>query len=199
MAIYEHPHRVVPADHVPGPKQGHWTYNHYAALADDGKRYEIIDGVLYMPPPSPTGWHQSATNLLATYLTIHVQFKGLGRVYSAPLDVELTHTTVVQPDVLVLLNESLHKFTPERIVGAPDLVVEVFSPSTMTYDKTKKQNAYARAGVKEYWLVDLAAQTIEIVVLEDGSYVSIGIFRGEQILLSKVVADFPVTAKQIFS
>ncbi|MBV9228886.1 MAG: Uma2 family endonuclease [Chloroflexi bacterium] len=74
----------TPANDVPGPKQGYWTYSHYAALPDDGNRYEIIDGVLYFMPPSPNERHQRANNRLATYLTIHVEFAGLGQVYTGP-------------------------------------------------------------------------------------------------------------------
>ena len=79
---------VTPADDVSGPGQGNWTYKDYAALPDDGRRYEIVNGVLFMTP-SPTEWHQSIVVLLSYYLTQHVRFAGLGRVYVAPFDVEL--------------------------------------------------------------------------------------------------------------
>ncbi len=190
---------VTPADNVPGPRQGHWTYDHYATLPDDGQRYEIVDGVLYMAPPSPSGFHQGAVNLLVTYLTIHVQFVGLGRVYSAPFDVELAPNTVVQPDVFVLLKESSSKFTPSRVVGAPELVIEVSSPRTVVHDLHRKYVAYAAAGVKEYWIVDPAAHTIEVLILENGEYHSAGVFSGEDTLPSQVVPNFPVQVQQFFA
>ena len=194
-----HSDMVIPADWVPGPEQGHWTYDHYAALPDDGKRYEIVDGVLYIAPPSPSGFHQGATNLFSTYLTIHVQFAGLGRVYAGPLDVELAADTVVQPDVLVLLNANLHRFAPSRIMGAPDLVVEVSSPSTVKYDKGQKLKMYAQAGIKEYWIVDPKAQTVKLLQLDNDTYYSLGVFSGTQTLPTEVIPNFPVQVQQFFA
>lgn len=188
---------VKPASHVPGPPQGRWTYADYARLPADDQRYEVIDGVLYMTPATGTE-HQSVTNLIATFLTMHVQFAGLGRVFSAPTDVELAPGFVVQPDVLVISADRLHLITPSRISGPPDIVVEVTSPGTAGYDRREKQDAYARAGVSEYWIVDLHAQTVEVLVLEEGSYRSQGVFRGQARLPSQIIADFPVPVTRLF-
>ena len=79
---------VTRADHVPGPAQGCWTYADYAALPDDGHRYEVIDGILYLMP-GPTSVHQSALSWFVFYLMMHVQAPGRGRVFAAPLDVLL--------------------------------------------------------------------------------------------------------------
>jgi Uma2 family endonuclease len=189
----------VPANDVPGPKQGQWTYNHYAALPEDGKRYEIIDGVLYLMPPSPNEWHQGAVAVLTAYLVFHIKFRGLGKVYSAPFDVELAFDTVVQPDILVVLNENLPIITFSHVVGAPDLAVEMLSPGTARYDRVKKYNAYARAGVREYWIADPKKKTVEVLRLEGETYQSAGVFSGEQKLPSLVVPDFPVRVEQIFA
>ncbi len=197
ITINGKPAMVTPADDVPGPGQGHWTYNHYAAL-DDGQRYEIVDGVLFMTP-SPSPWHQAIATLFATYLTIHVQFTGLGRVYAAPLDVELSPVDVFQPDVLVVLNAGREKITESHIIGAPDLVVEVASPSTEKQDRFKKLRAYARAGVREYWLANPTTRKVEVLMLEGGAYQSMGFFQGEDRLPSRVVPHFPVQVKQLFS
>src|SRR5437660_3067583 len=97
---------VTPADWVPGPPQGFWTYNDYAALPDDGKRYEIVNGVLYMAP-SPSGAHQDAALEIASYLRTYIKLTGLGLVRIAPFDVVLSPGNVVQPDVLVVLNANL--------------------------------------------------------------------------------------------
>ena len=198
MTISEKPNVVIPADHVPGPKQGQWTYGHYAALPNDGQRYETVDGVLYTVPPSPTEWHQRSAGRFIYYLLAHVELAGRGRVYHAPFDVELTSKTVLQPDVLVLLNESCGKITSSHITGAPDLVVEVLSPGTAQYDWQQKYDAYAQAGVREYWIGDPINHTLEVLVLENGEYHSTGIFRGEQVVLSKIVPEFPVQARQFF-
>lgn len=177
MTISEQRDSIVPADHVPGPKQGDWTYSHYAALPDDGKRYEILDGVLYMAPASPGMWHQGSVGSFFYYLYTHVQQANRGKVFVAPFDVELSPRNVVQPDVLVLLNESCEKIKPSRVIGAPDLVVEVLSPSTAKYDWQQKYRAYAQAGIKEYWIADPRRKSIEVLMLESGVYQSVGVFR----------------------
>ncbi len=190
---------VTPADHVPGPKQGDWTYNHYAALPEDGQRYEIIDGALYMTP-APNIPHQEIAGEIFSYLRTYIKSPGLGRVFMSPVDVELAAGTVVQPDVVVVLNANIGKITYSHIVGAPDLVVEIASPGTSTYDRHKKYDAYARAGVSEYWIVDPIAYTVEVLSLDGASYELVGIFKGQETLLSKIVpqiAEVPV--KQFFA
>ncbi len=94
---------------------------------------------------------------------------------------------VVQPDVLVVLEHGQATITPSRILGAPDLVIEVVSPTTASYDQHEKRDAYARAGIPEYWLVDSGKQTVEILFLNDGVYQSQGIFSGEQQLTSRFI------------
>lgn len=188
---------VVPAGHVPGPPQGRWTYADYARLPDDGRRYEVIDGVLYMTPAPGTD-HQGVSARLVTFLMLHVELQGHGRVFGAPTDVELAPGCVVQPDVLVIKADRLHLITPARIVGPPDLVVEVTSPSTVGYDRREKQDAYARAGVPEYWIADPHAQTVEVLTLEGEAYRSQGVFRGQARLPSRVVPDFPVPVARLF-
>ena len=187
---------VTAAAPLVGPPQGRWTYADYAALPDDGNRYEIIAGVLYMTPAPGTG-HQSVSARLVTFLVTHVEFAGLGRVFAAPVDVELAPDTVVQPDIVVVLSANLHRITPSRIIGAPDLVVEILSPGTAGYDRREKQDAYARSGVGEYWIVDPGAQTVELLTLEQGGYRSHGVFRGQARLPSSVVT-LPVPIERFF-
>lgn len=203
MKIIERPENltvITPADWIPGPKQGEWTYNHYAALPDDGQRYEIIDGVLYYMTPAPNVWHQKVALRIARFLSTYVEDAGLGQVFIAPVDVELAPKSVVQPDVFVLLNASISKITPDRIQGAPDLVVEVASPSTAGYDRREKQDTYATAGVLEYWIVDPNAHTVEILTLKDGVYTSLGFFEGKKTLLSPIVPSLKaIQVQQIFA
>jgi Uma2 family endonuclease len=187
---------VTAAAPLVGPPQGRWTYADYAALPDDGNRYEIIAGVLYMTPAPSTG-HQITSNVIATLLTIHVQFAGHGKVLTAPVDVELAPDTVVQPDIVVILSANLDRITPSRIIGAPDLVVEILSPGTAGYDRREKQDAYARAGVGEYWIVDPGAQTVELLTLNQGGYRSHGVFRRQARLPSSAVT-LPVPVERFF-
>jgi Uma2 family endonuclease len=187
---------VTAAAPLVGPPQGRWTYADYAALPDDGNRYEIIAGVLYTTP-APGAGHQSVSARLVTFLVTHVEFAGLGRVFAAPVDVELAPDTVVQPDIVVILSANLDRITPSRIIGAPDLVVEILSPGTAGHDQREKQDAYARAGVGEYWIVDPGAQTVELLTLDQGGYRSHGVFRGQARLPSSVVT-LPVPIERFF-
>lgn len=185
--ISERPNVVTPADWVPGPKQGDWTYDHYAALPDDGQRYEIVDGVLFLMTAAPNTWHQKVAGRIFRYLSTYVEDTALGQVFIAPVDVKLTPKTVVQPDVVVVLKAGFEKITFSYIEGAPDLVVEVSSPKTVGHDRAEKQFAYARAGVSEYWFVDPLAHTVEVLVLEGKAYKSLGVFSEENTLLSLAV------------
>ncbi len=185
--ISERPNVVTPADWVPGPKQGNWTYDHYAALPDDGQRYEIVDGVLFLMTAAPNILHQKAVFGIASYLRTYVKDTDLGEVFIAPIDVKLTAETVVQPDVVVVLKAGFEKITFSCIEGTPDLVVEVSSPRTVGHDRTEKQFAYARAGVSEYWFVDPLAHTVEVLVVEGKAYKSLGVFSEENTLPSLIV------------
>ena len=190
---------VLPANLVPGPRQGQWTYADYAALPDDGRRYELMDGVLLMSP-SPTPNHQFIVGRLFFYLCQYVDFAGLGRVLHAPLDVELAPKTVCQPDVLVLLGKNIAKIAEKRIIGAPDLAIEVASPGTAAYDRLTKTYTYARYGVQEYWIVDPRACSIEVFVLGNHGYHSLGMFQEKESIPSRVVPDIiAIRVEQFFS
>ncbi len=188
---------VTPANHVPGPKQGQWTYAHYAALPEDGQHYEIVHGVLFMTP-APNPAHQQVAGELFSYLRNHVKQFNLGRVFMAPIDVEIAPDDVFQPDVLLLLQTHLDKVKASRIIGTPDLVVEVASPGTATHDRREKYDAYANAGVPEYWIADPIAHTVEVFILESRKYYSQGVFRGKAILPSKVLPEFAVCVELFF-
>jgi Uma2 family endonuclease len=177
---------IIPADELAGPQQGRWTYKEYAALPNDGRRYEVMDGVLLMAP-SPSPAHQNAVKWITFYLTQYVELTGQGKVFTAPLDVELAPNQIVQPDVFILLQASLAKLTTKRVIGAPDLVVEVSSPATAVYDRLSKLTTYANAGVTEYWIVNCERQTIEVWWLTAGTYGSQGIFAGSASISSKIV------------
>ena len=189
---------VTPADWVPGPPQGSWTYDDYAALPDDGNRYEIVNGVLIMTPaPSPE--HQDIVGEIFSALRTHIKLAGLGRVFTGPIDVDLGPKNVYQPDLVVVLNTHLDRVAEKKIIGAPDLVVEVASPSTAAYDRLTKYEKYAHAGIREYWLVKPTSRSVEVLVLEGREYRSPGIFRGEQTLPSRIVPDLPVGVERFFA
>jgi Uma2 family endonuclease len=188
---------VIRADHLPGPPQGCWTYEDYAALPEDGNRYEVIDGILYLMP-GPTSVHQAVLSWFMYYLMQRVQVTGLGRVFAAPLDLLLPDARPAQPDIMVLLTHKLHLITERGIEGPPDLVVEIASPGTRTHDRSTKLAAYARGGIPEYWLAEPADQTVELLVLEEGGYHSLGVFTGASLLPSRVLPGLPVPVQQFF-
>ena len=189
---------VTPADWVPGPPQGSWTYEDYAALPDDGRRYEIVNGVLVMAP-APTPEHQDIVGEIYVALRAYVKLAGLGRVFMGPLDVQLSPENTFQPDLVVLLNAHLERVAEKKISGAPDLAVEIASPSTAAYDRLTKYEKYAQAGITEYWIVKPTRRTVEVLVLENGEYRSLGVFSEQATLPSRVIPGLPVRVEQFFA
>jgi Uma2 family endonuclease len=135
------------------------TYEDYCALPDDGKRYEILDGDLYVSP-SPMIPHQRAAAELLRILADHVEARDLGEVFVAPCDVILGEHNIVVPDLLFVSNERKSIVTEKNIKGAPDLLIEILSPSTQLRDIRDKRNIYARCGVEWYWIVDAREPSI---------------------------------------
>ncbi len=198
MATIHHATLMQRADDVPGPPQGQWTYEAYAAIPENGKRYEVVRGVLYMAP-APGMKHQSIAGHIFYHLTTHVYYRKLGKTFFAPFDVQLNEKTIVQPDVLVILNAHRERITESRIIGAPDLVVEILSPKTASKDRHEKRAAYEQAGVPEYWLVDPETRSVELLVLKEGRYQNLGAFRGKERVPSRIVPELPVEVEQFFA
>ncbi len=137
------------------------TYEDYCLLPNDGKRYEIIDGELFVIP-SPRRDHQKIVGNLYYYLTDHVKRHSQGEVYVAPFDVVFSRYDVVEPDILYISRKRASVFTDKNVQGAPDLAVEVLSETTADIDRTTKLKLYARFGVQEYWIVDPVGPAAEI-------------------------------------
>ena len=136
------------------------TYQDYCATPDD-ERYELLDGDLMMVP-APNMKHQKVLLTLARKLGDFTEEHRLGTVYVAPCDVVLSDTDVVQPDVLFISRAREHTVTDDNVRGAPDLVIEILSPSTADRDLGYKYELYGRHGVLEYWIVDPMAETIAV-------------------------------------
>jgi Uma2 family endonuclease len=135
------------------------TYADYAALPDDGRRYELHGGELSVTP-APGTRHQTVTLNLAVVLRDHVRTRSLGIVFIAPIDCILDAVTVVQPDVVFVASEHAARVSERGIEGSPTLAVEVLSASTERIDRIGKLALYARYRVEHYWIVDPVAQTI---------------------------------------
>ena len=144
------------------------TYEDYVELPDD-KRYEIIDGELY-EMTAPTFRHQDILFNLTLIFGPYTRNNRLGKARFAPIDVIFTSEDIVQPDLVFVSEARRHIIENHGIVGAPDLIVEVLSPSTEAHDRNQKARLYERHGVAEYWMVDMEAETIEVRRLRDGEY-----------------------------
>ena len=142
------------------------TYQDYCATPDD-ERYELLDGNLMMVP-APNRKHQEVLVRLTLKLGNFTKEHGLGTVYVAPFDVVLSDTDVVQPDVLFISRAREHTITADNVRGAPDLVIEILSPSTADRDLGYKYDLYGRHGVLQYWIVDPMAETIAVHRQGDG-------------------------------
>lgn len=137
------------------------TYEDYVVLPNDGRRYEIIDGDLYVTP-SPVKKHQIVAGNLHALLWNYTRSHRSGRVFIAPFDVILSQHDVVQPDVLFITKEHEEIAKRRGVEGAPDLVIEVLSESTRKTDERIKMRRYETFGVSEYWVVDPEAEWIKV-------------------------------------
>ena len=145
------------------------TYDDYVALPADGKRYEILDGALFVTA-APSRNHQRVVLTLASSLDAHVRAHNLGEVDIAPFDVILSDPNVVQPDIIFVATDRLPSFSSRGFEGAPTLAVEVLSPSTARVDRNTKLQIYARHGVPWYWIVDPESHAIDVYGLAGTSY-----------------------------
>ena len=173
-----------------------FTYEDYYYAPED-KRYELHDGDLVVVP-APKEQHQDKVGALFIAIALFVRERMLGRVYIAPFDIVFTNHDVVQPDVIFVSNEKLNIITPDNIQGAPDLVIEVLSPSTAHRDRTFKRALYARHGVREFWMVDTNARLIEVLLLRESEYETVGIYGEGQTLTSPTLTDFTLNIDDIF-
>ena len=153
-----------------------WTYADLEEMPEsqDGTRYEIIDGELIVTP-SPIPLHEELTMELIDRFNAVIRPGRLGRLYGARVDVKLAgdDTVTVVPDLFFVRRDRLHIVGPKAIIGAPDLVVEILSPSTRVRDLGAKMASYARYGVREYWVVDPVARSIAVFVLQGDHYLEL--------------------------
>ena len=131
------------------PPQGEWAYEDYTRLPDNGMRYEVIQGELYISP-APNPKHQRIIAALYGYLWDYLKNQPVGELFFAPIDVKLPNlATPVQPDLLFIASERSSIVKEKFIEGVPDLIIEVLSPTNPEHDRTTKFSAYALAGVRD--------------------------------------------------
>ena len=173
-----------------------FTYADYRNTPED-ERYELIDGELIMAS-APRIIHQRTERKLVTPLDTFVEQNGLGEIFYAPTDVVLSDTDVVQPDILFVSNERAHIITEDNIRGAPNLVIEILSPSTAERDRTLKRALYAKHGVQEYWQVDTDARTIAVLTLAENGFELAEVYGEGQTLASPLLPGFALDLDLVF-
>ncbi len=158
--------------------QTKFTYEDYVLLPDDGKIHEIIDGEHYMTP-APSTYHQTLSRRIQFQLYEQIEKKNLGVVFNAPTDNQLSKIDIVQPDILVILAARQSIISPAKVIGPPDLVVEIISEFTQEKDRELKADLYQKSAVPEYWLVDPESQTVSRYLLAEGRYREAGEYHEE--------------------
>lgn len=170
----------------------HWTVSDYMSL-DDDDRYEIIEGELYMVP-APNDAHQRIVTRLGTFIDMHVIENDLGECRHAPFDVVLSEDTVVQPDFVFVSKERVPEALDEQgATSAPDLAVEVVSPSSARRDRIEKRQVYAEFGVRWFAVGDPEERLVETFRLnDDGEYVYDGGAGGDEVLTLGVFPELEI-------
>ena len=175
-----------------------FTYEDYLTTPED-ERYELLDGHLIMIA-APNLKHQRVQRNLGQKLNQFIQERDLGELFYAPCDVFLSNTDVVQPDLLFVSREREHLLSDgQKVRGAPDLVIEILSPSSADTDRGAKRDLYGRHGVTEYWLVDPIAETVSIHRQHGGVLAPTKSFRRQETLRSPVLVGLELHVDDIFS
>lgn len=172
------------------------TIDDFMALPE-GIRAELIDGELFMSP-APKSLHQRVVGRLFHLLYERVGTKALGEVFVAPLDVHLPSGDIVQPDILFVA-KSNQGIIQDWIRGAPDLVIEVLSTEGAERDRLVKRDLYAQNGIREYWIVDPASQTLEVFSPAGNCYEPNGYFDRDDIIVSPLLPEFRISLSDLFA
>ncbi len=174
-----------------------FNYGDYLLLPED-KRYEILDGDLYMVP-APNTKHQGISKKLEMALIQYAEANGIGEVFDAPYDVILSEEDIVQPDILLVCKERAGIIGAKNLQGAPDLVVEILSEGTRGKDTEVKRKIYAAFGVAEYWIVDPEAETVEVLLLSEAGYVTASTCHKFERLSSPLLPQLDLPLVEVFT
>ena len=172
------------------------TYEDYRKTPED-ERYELLDGELVLTA-APNIAHQRVSGRLESRLRAFVEEKGLGEVFDAPTDVVLSDTDVVQPDILFISKGRADIVTADNVQGAPDLVVEVLSPTTARRDWRDKLGLYSRHGVQEFWLADPQTEIVWVLLPNEGNLKIANIYGEGDTLTSPTLEGFTLGMDEIF-
>jgi Uma2 family endonuclease len=149
--------------------KGKLGYREYVCFPADGRRHEVIDGE-HIVNPAPDTYHQTLSRRIQFQLYTQIELPGLGVVFDAPTDLQLSDLDIVQPDLIMVLKHKRTIITPAKIKGVPDLIVEILSPSSVHNDQVLKKELYRKSAVPEYWVVDPDDHVVEQYVLRSDAY-----------------------------
>jgi Uma2 family endonuclease len=178
-------------------KEQNMTYDDYAALPDDGNRYELAEGILELMSPGATARHQIVSSEIQSRLTQTCKLEYL--ILQAPLDVILSDREVRQPDLIMIHRSRLEIITRRGIEGAPDLVVEILSPYSIRRDKVSKRKSYAKYGIPEYWVIDPPNESLEQYILKGDVYDLAEVYTGNEHVQSERLPCIAFTMQDIMS
>jgi Uma2 family endonuclease len=164
----------------------------------DGTRYQLVEGDLYLMSPAPARFHQIIVLNIAEMLRAFLRLHPIGEVYISPIDVYLDDHNVVQPDVVFVSNEREAILTDDGMHGAPDLTIEVISPSNAQLDKTAKRRVYARHGVKELWLIDPTLRQIHLYDFVRNPTKAVRILEDDETFDSALLPGLTIAATEVF-
>ncbi len=172
------------------------TYREYRLLPE-GDRRELVEGDFKMTP-APGERHQRISRNLQFELCSFLDESETGELYNAPFDVILDDTTVVQPDLLVVLPNRKSRIVPEGLRGAPNLVVEILSPSNPSHDTVLKRRLYEKFGVEEYWLVDPEAESVQVLKARQSQFENVAVYGRGDTLESPLLQDLRIDLSRVF-
>ncbi len=172
------------------------TYADYRKLKE-GEPYQLINGML-VKTPSPTVNHQELIKRFVKNL-LSLEDKGIGRLLFAPIDVYFSDTEVYQPDIIFIAKENKNVRVDKIVEGAPDLIIEILSPSTAYYDLRHKAEIYAESGVREYWVVDPMEKQVDVFTNSKNRLTLISKIAKKGEARSAIFPEFRVDAGKVFS
>jgi Uma2 family endonuclease len=172
-----------------------FTYQDLVNWEDDKKQHELIEGD-HIVTPSPALNHQKISVRLAHYLFLYVEENDLGEILTAPTDIVLSDIDVLVPDLLFVSNNRKEILQEKYIEGAPDLIIEILSPSSVHYDRMTKFKQYSKYGVLEYWIVDPEKQQVDVFDLKQQELIAS--FSKKDVLNTPMFGDIDLVLEKIF-
>ncbi len=181
---------------MPAPQIAPFTATEYRAMPDDGRRYQIVEGELFMAP-APNLFHQIVQANLLSLLHHFVRHHPIGTVVGAPCDVYLDEVNVFQPHVLFITCAHANRMLDDGIHGPPDLAIEILSPSSAALDR-RKRTLLAQAGAVEFWQVDPALRQVQRFVFAENQNKPVELIDEPETFVSPLFPGLVLATTEIF-